>query len=57
MGFEGKEGLGGRDWEPVERMVLWITEVDTVTGDFWGAIEDDVIIFSGDANAEEELGG
>lgn len=57
MGFERRVGLGGRDWEPVDRMVLWITEVDTVTEDFWGATEDDAMIFSGDAGAGEELDG
>lgn len=34
-------------------MVLWVIAVDTVREDFWGAVEDDVMIFLGDDNSGE----
>lgn len=51
-GFEGEEDLGGRGWESVD-VVLWVWVVDSVREDFWGALEDDIMIFLGTDNAGE----
>lgn len=53
MGCEGEEDWGGRGWEAVDMMVLWVIAVDTVREDFWGVMEDDIMIFLGDGSTVE----
>lgn len=53
VGFGGEEDLGGRGWEATEMMVLWVRVVETLTEEFWGAMEGEGMVLLGDDNAGE----
>lgn len=47
--------MGGGGWEAVV-MVLWVRVVDTVREGVWEAMEDDVMIVSGEGSLGGEMG-